>query len=94
MGLEDAIKFRNDIGAADAMLALYSKLKQNSWIRGVAKYRGLLIYMRKTNTMAKIIRAMHTILGMKTLGTTSPWPFKKFQNDIEISDEAAKRRTS
>ncbi|GLJ37061.1 hypothetical protein SUGI_0750940 [Cryptomeria japonica] len=44
--------------------------------------------------MANIIRAMHTILGMKTLGTTSPWPFKKFQNDIEILDGAAKRRTS
>ncbi|GLJ44319.1 hypothetical protein SUGI_0927680 [Cryptomeria japonica] len=94
MGLEGAIKVTNDIGAADAVLALYSKLKQNSWIRGVAKYRGLPIFVIKTNTMAKIVRAMHTILGMKTLGTSSPWPFKQFQNDIEISDEAAKRRTS
>lgn len=94
MGLEGAIKVTNDIGAADAVLAVYSKLKQNSWIRGVAKYRGLPIFVIKTNTMAKIVRAMHTILGTKTLGTSSPWPLKQFQNDIEISDGAPKRRTS
>lgn len=52
MGLEKAVKFTNDIGAADAILALHSKLKENSWIRGVAKYQRLPIFVMKTNMMA------------------------------------------
>eukprot|EP01018_Ginkgo_biloba_P039563 Gb_09872 [translate_table: standard] len=94
MGLEDAVKFTNDIGAADAVLTLHSKLKQNSWIRGVAKYRQLPIFVIKTNTMAQMVRAMRTILGMETLGTVSCSSFKHFKNDIEIADAATKKRTS
>lgn len=94
MGLENAVKFTNDIGAADAILALHSKLKQNSWIRGVAKYQRLPIFVMKTNMMAEMVRAMRIILGLETLGASSLCSFKKFKNDIEISDGAAKRRTS
>lgn len=94
MGLENAVKFTNDIGAADAILALHSKLKENSWIRGVAKYQHLPIFVMKTNMMAEMVRAMRTILGLDTLGAKSFFSFKNFKNDIEISDGAAKGRSS
>lgn len=94
MGLEKAVKFTNDIGAADAILALHSKLKENSWIRGVAKYQRLPIFVMKTNIMAEMVRVMRTILGLETLGASYFSSFKKLKNDIEISDGAAKKRSS
>ena len=51
MGLKDAILPTDDIGAADAVIALRSKLKQSSWVRGIARYRQLPIFaikVRKT----------------------------------------------
>lgn len=66
MGLEDAIQLTDDLGAADAVLALRSKL--NQWVRGIAKYRQLPIFAIKANTMPQMVRALRTILGMETLG--------------------------
>eukprot|EP00250_Pteridium_aquilinum_P015802 c22769_g1_i1 orf=859-3015(-) len=69
MGLEDAIQLTDDLGAADAVLALRSKLNQSSWMRGIAKYRQLPIFAIKSNTMPQMVRALRSILGMETLGT-------------------------
>lgn len=71
MGLEDAIQLTDDVGAADAVLALRNKLKHNSWLRGIAKFRQLPIFAIKANTMAQMVRALRTILGMETLGSSS-----------------------
>lgn len=47
MGLENTVQITEDIGAADAVLALRSKLKSNSWVRGMAKFRQLPIFVIK-----------------------------------------------
>jgi hypothetical protein len=69
MGLEKVIQITDDIGIADAVLALRSRLKQNSWVRGMAKFRQLPIFAIKANTMAQMVRAMRAILGMESLGS-------------------------
>ena len=51
MGLKDAILLTDDIGAADAVIALRSKLKQSSWVRGIARYRQLPIFAIKVRRM-------------------------------------------
>lgn len=45
MGLEDEIYVTDDIGMADAILASNSELKQNPWIRGVAKFHKLPVFV-------------------------------------------------
>ena len=47
MGVQSQIEVTADIGAADAVLALRSKLKHNTWVRGMAKYRQLPIFAIK-----------------------------------------------
>lgn len=47
MGLEDLIDVTDDIGTADAILASCSELRQNPWIRGVAKFHQLPIFVIK-----------------------------------------------
>lgn len=47
MGLEDEIEVTDDIGTADAILASRSEMKQNPWIRGVAKFYHLPIFVIK-----------------------------------------------
>lgn len=49
MGLENTVQITEDIGAADAVLALRSKLKTNSWVRGMAKFRQLPIFAIKVS---------------------------------------------
>lgn len=49
MGLENTVQITEDIGAADAVLALRSKLKSNSWVRGMAKFRQLPIFVIKVS---------------------------------------------
>eukprot|EP00897_Mesotaenium_endlicherianum_P006416 jgi/Mesen1/5802/ME000293S04965 len=53
MGLVPSVRITTDIGAADAVLALRSKLKHNAW----------------SNTMAQMVRAMRAMLGMDSLGS-------------------------
>lgn len=47
MGLEDEIDVTDDIGGADAILASSSEIKQNPWIRGVAKFHQVPIFAIK-----------------------------------------------
>ncbi|CAI5946486.1 unnamed protein product [Closterium sp. NIES-65] len=59
MGLAPLISLTTDIAAADAVLALRSKLKGNAWLRGA-------------NTASQVVRALRAILNLPTL--TSPPP--------------------
>ncbi|KAK2976336.1 hypothetical protein RJ640_014167 [Escallonia rubra] len=90
MGLEDDIDVTNDISAADAILASTSELKQNPWIRGVAKLHQLPVFVIKSNTMAQMVKAVRMILGM-TSRSKQPLqsPF-----DFEIKDDAPQRKPS
>ncbi|ERN01283.1 uncharacterized protein ycf45 [Amborella trichopoda] len=94
MGLDHAIDITDDIGTANAILALKSELKQNPWIRGVAKFHQLPIFVIKANTMAQMVKAIRMILGMDTFGTVSRWSFKQPKRDIEIADDAPQRKPS
>eukprot|EP00268_Persea_americana_P023185 TRINITY_DN22844_c0_g1_i1.p1 TRINITY_DN22844_c0_g1~~TRINITY_DN22844_c0_g1_i1.p1 ORF type:complete len:705 (+),score=125.49 TRINITY_DN22844_c0_g1_i1:216-2330(+) len=94
MGLENDIDVTDDIGTANAVLASNSELKQNPWIRGVAKFHQLPIFVIKTNTMAQMVKAVRMILGMKTLGSVSGGPLNQFAKNIEIEDDAPKRKPS
>lgn len=47
MGFDDELDVRDDIGAADVILASSSEMKQNPWIRNVAKYHKLPIFVVK-----------------------------------------------
>lgn len=47
MGLEDLIDVTDDIGTADAILASSSELRQNSWIRSVAKFHQIPVFVIK-----------------------------------------------
>lgn len=89
MGLEDAIQPTNDIGAADAVLALRSKLKQSSWVRGIAKYRQLPIFAIKANTMPQMVRALRTILGMETLGTGNVVSSSRSKEEGKVKSEGS-----
>lgn len=50
MGLEDEVDVTDDIGTADAILACSSEMNQNPWIRGVAKFHHLPIFVMKVLT--------------------------------------------
>lgn len=54
MGLEDEIDITVDIGTADAILASTSELKQNPWIRGVAKFHQLPVFVIKVTFLSFI----------------------------------------
>ena len=47
MGLESVIDVTDNIGAADAILASSSEIKQNPWIRGMAKFYQIPIFVIK-----------------------------------------------
>jgi len=47
MGLENDIDVIDDIVTADAILASSSEMKQNPWIRSVAKYHKLPVFVIK-----------------------------------------------
>nr|XP_025620706.1 uncharacterized protein ycf45 isoform X2 [Arachis hypogaea] len=92
MGLEDLVDVTDDIGAADAILASSSEIRQNPWIRSVAKFHKLPIFVIKSNTMAQMVKAVRMILGLESFG-----PAKKPYNDaldIEIEDDEPKRKPS
>lgn len=91
MGIENEIDVTDDIGAADAILASSSEMKQNPWIRGVAKYHHLPVFVIKSNTMAQMVKALRMILGMESLGSSLQQPLKS-SFDIEIEDDAPKRK--
>lgn len=93
MGLEDEIDVTDDIGTADAILASSSELKQYPWIRGVAKFHQLPVFVIKSNTMAQMVKAVRMILGIESFGSKPKKPLKS-SFDIEIEDDAPKRKPS
>ncbi|CAA2967078.1 AAA+ ATPase domain containing [Olea europaea subsp. europaea] len=93
MGLEDEIDVTNDIGSANAILTCSSEIKQNPWIRGVAKFHHLPVFVIKSNTMAQMVKAIRMILGMDSFGSLQKQSSKS-SLDIEIKDDAPKRKPS
>ncbi|KAK4367074.1 hypothetical protein RND71_014954 [Anisodus tanguticus] len=89
MGLEEEIEGTDDISIADAILASSAEMKQNPWIRSVAKFHQVPVFVVKSNTMAQMVKAIRMILGMDSLHSKQPL---KDSFDIEIQDDAPKRR--
>ncbi|KAI9156792.1 hypothetical protein LWI28_012258 [Acer negundo] len=92
MGLKDEIDVTEDIGTADAILATRAELKENPWIRGVAKFHQLPVFVIKSSTMADMVKAVRMILGMESFGPKPKLPLKNSFKDIEIDDDAPKRK--
>ncbi|XP_050386358.1 protein SEEDLING PLASTID DEVELOPMENT 1 isoform X2 [Argentina anserina] len=93
MGLENEIEVTDDIGTADAIIASGSEMKQNPWIRSVAKFHQLPVFVMKSNTMAQIVKAVRMILEMESVGSL-PKQVVNDSFDIEIEDDAPKRKPS
>ncbi|XP_062091980.1 protein SEEDLING PLASTID DEVELOPMENT 1 [Humulus lupulus] len=93
MGMEDQIDVVDDIGRAHAILACSSEMKENPWIRSVAKFHQLPVFVMKSNTMAQMVKAFRMILGMESFGSSPKQPFKK-SIDIEIEEDAPERKPS
>lgn len=51
MGLEEEIEVTDDIGIADAILASSAEMKQNPWIRSVAKFHQVPVFVVKVSLM-------------------------------------------
>ncbi|XP_030489343.2 protein SEEDLING PLASTID DEVELOPMENT 1 [Cannabis sativa] len=93
MGIEDQIDVTDDIGRAHAILACSSEMKENPWIRSVAKFHQLPVFVMKSNTMAQMVKAFRMILGMESFDSSSKQPIKK-SSDIEIEEDAPERKPS
>ncbi|KAH6763543.1 P-loop containing nucleoside triphosphate hydrolases superfamily protein [Perilla frutescens var. hirtella] len=93
MGLEEKIDATDDIGSADAILASSYEMKQNPWIRGVAKFHQLPVFVIKSTTMAQMVKAVRMILGMDLFSSTQKQS-SRTSSDIEIEDDAPKRKPS
>ncbi|XP_068652113.1 protein SEEDLING PLASTID DEVELOPMENT 1-like [Aristolochia californica] len=91
MGLEDDVDVTDDIKTANAILASSSALIQNPRIRGVAKFYHIPVFVIKANTMAQIVKAIRMILKMDSIGST---PLNQSSNDIEVEEDAPKRKPS
>nr|XP_009789259.1 PREDICTED: uncharacterized protein ycf45 isoform X2 [Nicotiana sylvestris] len=89
MGLDEEIEVTDDIGIADAILASSAEMKQNPWIRSVAKFHQVPVFVVKSSTMAQMVKAIRMILGMDSIHSKQPLT-NAF--DIEIEDDAPKRR--
>ncbi|CAA6653739.1 unnamed protein product [Spirodela intermedia] len=94
MGLESQIDVTDDIGNAKAILALSSEMRQNPWIRSVAKFHQLPVFVIKSNTMAQMVKAVRMILGMEAFGPVWTDPLNGLTKDIEIEDDAPERKPS
>ncbi|KAF8403132.1 hypothetical protein HHK36_011229 [Tetracentron sinense] len=94
LGMEDEIDLTDDIGTADAILASSSEMKQNPWIRGVAKFHQLPVFVITSNTMAQMVKAIRMILGMESFGSILNQPLKSSSTDIEIEEDAPKGKPS
>ncbi|CAK8574115.1 unnamed protein product [Lathyrus sativus] len=93
LGFEDLLDITDDIGSADAVLASSSELRQNPWIRGAAKFHQLPVFVLKSNTMARMLKAVKMILGLESFGPMTKKPSNE-SPDIEIEDEEPKRKPS
>ncbi|GAB2286884.1 ribonucleotide reductase (RNR) inhibitor [Dionaea muscipula] len=93
MGFEDEIDVTDDIGMADAILACISEIKQNPWIRGVAKFHQVPVFAIKSNTTTQVVKAIKMILGLGYFSPKQKFPSKDMLG-IEIEDDAPKRKPS
>ncbi|XP_042457916.1 protein SEEDLING PLASTID DEVELOPMENT 1-like [Zingiber officinale] len=92
MGYEDDIHVTEDIGTANAILASSSEMKQNPWIRSVAKFHHLPVFVIKKSTMAQMVKAVKMILGVNGFGSRLNAPSIFIDKDIEVEDDAPKRK--
>ncbi|EPS59856.1 hypothetical protein M569_14947, partial [Genlisea aurea] len=100
MGLEDKLDVTNDVGHADAILASSHELKQNPWIRGLAKFHQLPVFVIKSGTMAQMVKAVRMIVGIDSLPSQQQQQQKKkhhnkhSSDDIQIEDDAPEEKPS
>ncbi|KAI3776683.1 hypothetical protein L1987_46471 [Smallanthus sonchifolius] len=93
MGLTDEIDVTDDISNADAILASSFEMKENPWIRSVAKFHQLPVFVIKSSTMAQMVKAIRMILGRDSFGSNSK-QLRKVSMDIEIEDDVPRRKPS
>lgn len=93
MGLEDEIDVTDDIERADAILVSSFEMKQNPWIRNVARFHQVPVFVMKSNTMAKMVKAVRMILEMDSFGSTTKQE-PRSPLGIEIEEDAPKRKPS
>lgn len=93
MGLEDEIDVTDDIERADAILVSSFEMKQNPWIRNVARFHQVPVFVMKSNTMAKMVKAVRMILEMDSFGSTTKQEPRSLSG-IEIEEDAPKRKPS
>ncbi|XP_072952434.1 protein SEEDLING PLASTID DEVELOPMENT 1 [Typha angustifolia] len=94
MGFESDLYITDDIGTANVILASSSEMKQNPWIRSVAKYRQIPVFVIKANTMAQMVKAVKMILEMDDFGSGLKRHTNIKEGDVEIEDDAPKRKPS
>ncbi|XP_042490375.1 protein SEEDLING PLASTID DEVELOPMENT 1 [Macadamia integrifolia] len=68
MKVDHVIGLTNNISAADALLALQSKLKKNSRIQAAVRSQGIPIYVTKTTSMVQILKAMQALVNEHEVG--------------------------
>ncbi|KAL8199586.1 hypothetical protein R6Q57_013154, partial [Mikania cordata] len=93
MGLTEEIDVTYDISNADAILASTFEMKENPWIRSVAKFHQLPIFVIKSTAMAQMVKAIRMILGRDSFGSKSK-QLRKISMDIEIEDDVPIRKPS
>ncbi|XP_023772031.1 protein SEEDLING PLASTID DEVELOPMENT 1 [Lactuca sativa] len=93
MGLTEEIDVTDDISNADAILASSYEMKENPWIRSVAKFHQLPVFVIKSTTMAQMVKAIRMILGRDLFGAKLK-QLKKNSVDIEIEDDVPRRKPS
>ncbi|KAI3761754.1 hypothetical protein L1987_52176 [Smallanthus sonchifolius] len=93
MGVTDEIDVTDDISNADAILASSFEMKENPWIRSVAKFHQLPVFVIKSSTMAQMVKAIRMILGRDSFGSNSK-QLRKVSMDIEIEDDVPRRKPS
>ncbi|KAL7606316.1 hypothetical protein Lser_V15G17396 [Lactuca serriola] len=93
MGITEEIDVTDDISNADAILASSYEMKENPWIRSVAKFHQLLVFVIKSTTMAQMVKAIQMILERDLFGAKLK-QLKKNPMDIEIEDDVPRRIAS
>ncbi|XP_071713814.1 protein SEEDLING PLASTID DEVELOPMENT 1-like [Rutidosis leptorrhynchoides] len=93
MGLTEEIDVTDDISNADAILASSYEMKENPWIRTVAKFHKLPVFVIRSTTMAQMVKAIRMILGRDSFGAKSR-QLGKSCTDIEIEDDVPRRKPS
>ncbi|KAL4554298.1 hypothetical protein LXL04_039577 [Taraxacum kok-saghyz] len=93
MGVTEEIDVTDDISNADAILASSYEMKENPWIRSVAKFHQMPVFVIKSTTMAQMVKAIRMILGRDSFGAKLKQS-RKTSIDIEIQDDVPKRKPS